>query len=205
MKTQSMRLALAAGAVAVAGGFAMAGPPVPTYPPEPVTTNTPPGTQNNFDETYNVCRGTDPRCYHPWFDPNRPNKILLYTRTSGPRHANLGPALAAGLNPPLTSANVVHNAIISWMGAVGVAVDYTEDAEAFGSALAGLGTPIGPNDLMIARMRSLRARGYRRDVEARHGHRSGPSKEHVDERVPRPCEDVAEGIHARRRGVRRHP
>src|SRR5438270_7327800 len=143
MKTQSMRLALAAGAVsvAVAGGFAMAGPPVPTYPPEPVTTNTPPGTQNNFDETYNVCRGTDPRCYHPWFDPNRPNKILLYTRTSGPRHANLGPALAAGLNPPLTSANVVHNAIISWMGAVGVAVDYTEDAEAFGSALAGLGTP----------------------------------------------------------------
>src|SRR5207237_8832281 len=27
------------------------------------------------------------------------------------------------------------------MGAVGVAVDYTEDAEAFGSALAGLGTP----------------------------------------------------------------
>ena len=113
----------------IAGGFAMAGPPVPTYPPEPVTTNTPPGTQNKFDETYNVCRGTDPRCYHPWFDPNRPNKILLYTRTSGPRHANLGPALAAGLNPPLTSANVVHNAIISWMGAVGVAVDYTEDAE----------------------------------------------------------------------------
>lgn len=143
MKTRAVRLALAAGALSLAiiGGAATAGVAEPTYPPGPVTTNTPPGTQDNFDVTYNVCRGTDPRCYHPWFDPNRPNRILLYTRTRGPRHANLGPALAAGLDPPLTAANVVQNAIIKWMGEQGVAVDWTEDVEAFASALAGLGTP----------------------------------------------------------------
>ena len=31
-------------------------------------------------------------------------QVLLYTRTAGPRHADLGPALAPGLNPPLTAA-----------------------------------------------------------------------------------------------------
>ena len=151
MESRAMRLALVAGALSLAvigsaataapGGAATTGVAEPTYPPAPITTNTPPGTENDFDVTYNVCRGTDPRCYHPWFNPNRPDKVLLYTRTSGPRHANLGPALLPGLDPPLTAANVAQNAIIKWMGEVGVAVDWTEDVEAFGSALAGLGTP----------------------------------------------------------------
>lgn len=85
-----------------------------------------PGTWDNFDPVYNVCRGTDPRCYHPWVD-NRQNKVLIYTRTAGPRHANLGPALAAGKNPPLGAANVVQNALIAWMAEQGVAADWTED------------------------------------------------------------------------------
>ncbi len=80
-------------------GAAAAGPAEPTVA-EPTNSNAPPGAKDNFDPTYNVCRGTDPRCYHPWVD-DRENKVLLYTRTAGPRHANIGPALAAGLNPPL--------------------------------------------------------------------------------------------------------
>ena len=146
MRTQSLRLAVATGALSlgVIGGAARAAPSEPTYPPEPVTSNTPPGTEEDFDRTYNVCRGTDPRCYHPWFQ-TRQNAVLLYTRTQGPRHANLGPALGPGLNPPLAATNVVQNAVINWMGAAGVAVDYTEDVEAFASALAGLGTPPNSN------------------------------------------------------------
>jgi type 1 glutamine amidotransferase len=85
-----------------------------------------PGTADNFDPVYNVCRGTDPRCYHPWVD-NRQNKVLIYTRTAGPRHANLGPALPAGRNPPLTAAHVVQNALVAWMAEQGVAADWTED------------------------------------------------------------------------------
>jgi type 1 glutamine amidotransferase len=85
-----------------------------------------PGARDNFDPYYNVCRGTDPRCYHPWVE-SRQNKVLLYTRTAGPRHANLGTALAAGKNPPLNANNVVQATIIKWMGEQGVAVDYTED------------------------------------------------------------------------------
>jgi len=107
------------GVAAVAG---------PTEPTEAVPTNGkfPPGTKDNFDPVYNVCRGTDPRCYHPWVS-NRQDKVLLYTRTAGPRHANLGPSLAAGLNPPLTAAHVAQSAIIAWMAEQGVAVDWTED------------------------------------------------------------------------------
>ena len=127
MTTPAPRAALVAAALFVAmfGGFATAGPPEPTVP-EPINSNSPPGAKDNFDPVYNVCRGTDPRCYHPWVD-DRENKVLLYTRTAGPRHANLGPPLAAGLNPPLTPAHVVQNAIIKWMGEQGVAVDWTED------------------------------------------------------------------------------
>ena len=66
------------------------------------------------DPDYGVCRGLDARCYHNWgnFDPAKGYKVLLYTRTAGPRHANLGPALAPGLNPPLTDANVVQKAMV---------------------------------------------------------------------------------------------
>ena len=81
---------------------------------------------NSLSSVYNVCRGTDPRCYHAWVD-NRQNKVLIYSRTAGPRHANLGTALAAGLNPPLGANNVAQSALIAWMAAQGVAADWTED------------------------------------------------------------------------------
>jgi hypothetical protein len=87
------------------------------------------GAQELGDPDYGVCRGPDPRCYHDWgnFDPANGYKILLYTRTAGPRHADLGPALPAGMNPPLTAANVVQNAIIKMGQENGFAVDWTED------------------------------------------------------------------------------
>ncbi|WP_030442193.1 ThuA domain-containing protein [Actinoplanes subtropicus] len=95
------------------------------------------GAQQLGDPDYGVCRGVDPRCYHDWgnFHPAVTGyKMLLFTRTAGPRHANLGPALAAGLNPPLTAANVVQNGIIALGKANGFAVDWTED-------LAQIATP----------------------------------------------------------------
>lgn len=81
---------------------------------------------DSFDPVYNVCRGTDPRCYNDWV-AERQNKVLIYSRTAGPRHANLGPALAPGKNPPLAAANVMQNALIAWLAEQGVAADWTED------------------------------------------------------------------------------
>jgi len=95
------------------------------------------GAQHLGDPDYGVCRGPDPECYHDWgnFDPAVNGfSVLLYTRTAGPRHADLGPALAPGLDPPLTAANVVQNAIVAMGAANGFAVHYTED-------LAQLATP----------------------------------------------------------------
>src|SRR5690348_16291825 len=80
----------------------------------PVTTNVPRGLEDDFDPYYNVVRGRAPASYHPWVG-NRVDRILLYTRTAGPRHAHLGPALPAGLNPTLTPAHVLQNAMIKWM------------------------------------------------------------------------------------------
>jgi type 1 glutamine amidotransferase len=108
------RLALAASAVAMFGlpmaASAQGGTAQPNY-----------GTMD-----YGVCRGHDPSCYHNW-NAVRQNKILVYTRTAGPRHANLGPALAEGLNPPLVAANIVQNTMIKWGAELGLGVDYTED------------------------------------------------------------------------------
>ena len=145
MKTLSrMKIAFAAAAAMLAAGTALAdddhGPRFGDANKEPTVAtptngNVTPGTADNFDVYYNVCRGTDPRCYHPWV-ATRAEKVLLFTRTAGPRHANLGPALAAGKNPPLTPANVVQNTIIKWLGEKGVSVDYTEDV----NQLANLNT-----------------------------------------------------------------
>jgi uncharacterized protein len=47
-----------------------------------------------------VCRGTAPRCYHDWAkDKREGNRVLIYTRTAGPRHSNLGIKSAMGLTP----------------------------------------------------------------------------------------------------------
>ena len=80
------------------------------------------------DFDYGVCRGTNPKCYHDWVGAGRQNKVLVYTRTAGPRHANLGPALPAGLNPPLDPArHIVQTNLIRLLNAEGIAVDWTED------------------------------------------------------------------------------
>ena len=127
MTTHALRLALVAGAFSlavIAGTAAAQGEPTVA---EPVNSNAPPGAQDNFDPVYNVCRGTDPRCYHPWIS-NRENKVLLYTRTAGPRHANISPALGPGLDPALSpTANVAQRAIKAWLEAVNVEVHWTED------------------------------------------------------------------------------
>jgi hypothetical protein len=53
--------------------------------------------------------------------------VLLFTRTAGPRHANLGPALPPGLNPPLAAGNVVQNGMLKLAADNGWKLDYTED------------------------------------------------------------------------------
>ena len=108
-----------------------------------------PKISGDFD--YGVCRGTSPKCYHDWVDAEeRQNRVLVYSRTAGPRHANLGPALPAGRftpecgygppppqnSPPgtpcgapvLTASHTVQNALIRWLGAFNILVDITEDA-----------------------------------------------------------------------------
>ncbi|MFD9459346.1 ThuA domain-containing protein [Streptomyces sp. NPDC060027] len=87
------------------------------------------GAQELGDPDYGVCRGVDTRCYHDWgnFDASKGFKVLLYTRTAGPRHANLGPATASGLNPPVTDANVVQKALLKMGADNGFQVDHTED------------------------------------------------------------------------------
>lgn len=77
---------------------------------------------------YGVCRGTDPKCFHDW--PRTPStklKVLLYTRTAGPRHANLGAPLGAGLNPPLGDDNEVQKGMLRLAQENGIDLDYTED------------------------------------------------------------------------------
>ena len=87
------------------------------------------------DPDYGVCRGTNPKCYHNWV-ANRANRVLIYSRTAGPRHANIQPALAAGLNPPLDpTRNVAQRAIVQWMAEVGVEVNWTEDVNTLAGQL----------------------------------------------------------------------
>jgi uncharacterized protein len=86
---------------------------------------------------YGVCRGVDSKCFHDWASPApSPNRVLLFTRTAGPRHANLGSALGAGLNPPLNDENVVHKGMLRLMETNGIKLDYTEDL-AFMTNLSG--------------------------------------------------------------------
>ena len=103
--------------------------------PRPTGPNKPPGAKDNFGPVYNVCRGTDPRCYRAWAS-DRKNKVLLYTRTAAPRHANIQPALGPGLDPPLsTSQNIAQRAIKAWLEAKGVEVHWTEDVNTLAGEL----------------------------------------------------------------------
>ncbi|MBV9550190.1 MAG: ThuA domain-containing protein [Alphaproteobacteria bacterium] len=83
---------------------------------------------NLGDYDYGVCRGIDARCFHDWPRAKTTQyRVLLFTHTAGPRHADLGPALAAGLNPQLADANVVQAAMLKIAAANGWHLDYTED------------------------------------------------------------------------------
>lgn len=90
----------------------------------------------NFDATYNVCRGTSPECLaqnQGWDE--RPestrDRVLIYSRTAGPRHANLGPVMEPGLNPPLTEAHVMQSTLVQWLTEEGFRVDWTETPSNF--------------------------------------------------------------------------
>jgi len=83
---------------------------------------------------YGVCRGVDPTCYHEYgngWKEGEVKKILIWSRTAGPRHAHLGTALAPGLNPPLAANNVAQATLKAWAEERGIAVDYTEDLTQF--------------------------------------------------------------------------
>lgn len=90
----------------------------------------------NFDPVYNVCRGTSPECLaqNQGWDPrpeNTRDRVLIYSRTAGPRHANLGPVMEPGLNPPLTDAHVMQRTLVEWLTAEGFRVDWTETPSNF--------------------------------------------------------------------------
>ena len=81
-----------------------------------------------------MCRGTDPDCYNEWgngWTEGEPKRILIWSRTAGPRHAHLGTPLGPGLNPPLNANNVAQAALIAWAAERGIAADYTEDLSQF--------------------------------------------------------------------------
>lgn len=118
--------AAAVGTAAVLAAAALTGGPATAGPlAKPKTA----GAQELGDPVYGVCRGTDPRCYHDWgnFDPAEGYRVLVYSRTAGPRHANLGPALGPGMNPPLSDANVAQKALVKMGQDNGFGVDWTED------------------------------------------------------------------------------
>jgi hypothetical protein len=125
-------VAIAAALVTGASGFFGAGALASARnAPDPGNGDTTNGYQDlgSFPEPQ-VCHGPDSRCYHDWgnFDPPKNGyRLLAYTDTAGPRHADLGPPLGPGLDPPLTAANVVQNAIIAMGKANGFKVDWTED------------------------------------------------------------------------------
>ncbi len=134
MQVKSAAFTLVAALAILPHGAVVAANAEPT---EPTLSgpNQPPGAKDNFDPVYNVCRGTDRECYHAWVS-DRQNKVLLYTRTAGPRHANIQPALGPGLDPPLsTTQNVAQRAIKAWLEAVGVEVHWTEDVNTLAGQL----------------------------------------------------------------------
>jgi type 1 glutamine amidotransferase len=121
----SALLSAALTAAVLLTGHALLRPPAG---PSPAGVPSPADNLGRVD--YGVCRGADPGCYHDWgnFTPAVDGyRVLVYSRTAGPRHAHLGPVLAAGLNPPLTSANAAQTALVELGAEQGFAVDWTED------------------------------------------------------------------------------
>jgi len=118
MKVQSMRL----GALALAAGTLFCGSAAAQMAASAR------GHHQHLDPYYNVCRGTSPECFNDWhaFD-NLPIKVLIYSRTAGPRHANLGTPMAAGLNPAMNGDNLMQAGLVRMLAAAGITADWTED------------------------------------------------------------------------------
>ncbi|GAB3447630.1 ThuA domain-containing protein [Actinophytocola sediminis] len=95
-----------------------------------------PGARELGDPEYGVCRGEQPKCYHDWgnFELSQGIRVLVYSRTTGPRHANLGPALGPGLNPPLAEANAAQRGIVRLGERHGWTTSWTEDVTQLSSA-----------------------------------------------------------------------
>jgi hypothetical protein len=154
--TRARRTMVAAAVLALfSAGAAAQYAHSPNTDETPINGNLPKGAlPSSFDPTYNVCRGVDPKCYHNWVD-DRQMRVLVYSRTAGPRHAHLGTALGAGKNtqdegtfavhctaeqsgPPvvrgncLQANNVAQQGLRDWLNAEGIAVDVTEDVTQLG-------------------------------------------------------------------------
>lgn len=83
---------------------------------------------------YGVCRGLDADCYNEFgngWKEGEEKRILIWSRTAGPRHAHLGTALGPGLNPQLGSDNVAQTAMVEWAADRGIRADWTEDLSQF--------------------------------------------------------------------------
>lgn len=137
LSTSPLRATLAVGALAIgallASGAAMAQSASGLAPGQ--VKKVPP---SNFDTYYNVCRGTDPSCLaqnNGWAAPSASsrNRVLIYSRTAGPRHANLGTAAAAGsgLNPEMAANNVMQATLRAWLAEEGITADWTENPANF--------------------------------------------------------------------------
>ncbi|MEU5669836.1 ThuA domain-containing protein [Micromonospora sp. NPDC047753] len=135
----SRRTAMSLLAAAVVLGLALttasaASPPATAGSVRGVSTASSP-LKAMFD--YGVCRGTSSKCYNDWgdrADPSQAGRALIYTRTAGPRHAHLGTALPAGLNPELGADNVAQANLVTWLREAGIAADWTEDVGQLSSA-----------------------------------------------------------------------
>ena len=87
-----------------------------------------PINDNLGEMNYGVCRGVDPKCFHDWpRNPTTQIRVLVFTKTGGYRHANLGPPLPEGLNPSLAPQNIVHREMLKLAAENGWKLDYTED------------------------------------------------------------------------------
>ena len=83
---------------------------------------------------YGVCRGVNPDCYHDWKrNPTTQYRVLLFTHTAGPRHADLGKSLGTGMNPPLDDSNIAQKEMLKIAAENGWHLDYTEDVAQMGN------------------------------------------------------------------------
>jgi uncharacterized protein len=145
------RTFLAGASLTTAGVLAEAASAAPAQAGGPPSG--PPGYPRNVDPVYGVCRGVDPDCYNDW-GTARDDKVLVYSRTAGPRHAHLGRRLDpddpsnAGVDLdrpyvithdhtdpsvwplPLDDSNVSQRELVRMLGAEGIEVHITEDVQA---------------------------------------------------------------------------